>query len=64
MEREWINGRKPPNEEWVEVLSGDGKVNEAMAYYGRDGYSPHWRLRDGSCCHPSRFNSWRPIDCR
>lgn len=56
---------KPPNEVWVEVKDysnciGDTyTVVEAMAFYGRDGYKPHWQLRDGTCCSPSRFNSWR-----
>lgn len=49
---------KPPNEVWVEVQDKN-EVIEAMAFYGRDGYSPHWQLRDGSSCHPSRFNKWR-----
>lgn len=49
---------KPPNEVWVEVLDGSAFI-EAMAFYGRDGYLPHWKLRDGTCCHPSRFSKWR-----
>ena len=53
----WRND-KPPNEIWVQVKDGDSVV-EAMAFYGRDGYRPHWRLRDESCCHPSRFSLWR-----
>ncbi len=55
----WINGEKPPNEEWVEVQSGNGATTVAMAFYGRDGWRPHWRTVDGSSCHPSRFNTWR-----
>jgi hypothetical protein len=59
---EWKDANhKPPNETWVEVKDGE-KVVEAMAYYGRDGYRPHWRLRDGTCCHPSRFSRWREIE--
>ena len=55
----WRND-KPPNERWVQVKD-DNQVIEAMAFYGRDGYRPHWRLRDESCCHPSRFSRWREI---
>jgi len=55
----WRN-EKPPNETWVEVMEGDGVI-EAMAFFGRDGYRPHWQLRDGSACHPSRFSRWREI---
>ena len=56
---DWFDATiKPPNEIWVEVNS-NGTILEAMAFHGRDGYKPHWRLRDGTCCHPSRFNSWR-----
>jgi hypothetical protein len=55
----WRNDR-PPNEVWVEVKDGE-HVIEAMAFFGRDGYRPHWRLRDESCHHPSRFNRWREI---
>jgi hypothetical protein len=62
MENDWINGVKPPNEEWVEVLSGSGEVQTAKAVYGRDGTLPHWETKDGLHCHPSRFNSWRPIN--
>ena len=55
----WMDARhKPPNEQWVEVLDGEC-VREAMAFYGRDGYRPHWILRDGMCCHPNRFLRWR-----
>lgn len=55
----WMDARhKPPNKQWVEVLDGED-VREAMAFYGCDGYRPHWILRDGTCCHPSRFSRWR-----
>jgi len=57
--RPWQN-EKPPNEVWVEVWDGE-QVITAMAFYGRDGYRPHWQLPDGSCCDPSRFGRWRPI---
>ena len=56
----WRVHEKPPNEKWVEVLDGD-KVVEAMAFFGRDGTRPHWKLRDGSACHPSMFSRWREI---
>jgi hypothetical protein len=52
---------KPPNETWVEVRDGDTPI-EAMAFFGRDGYLPHWRLRDESAFHPSRFTEWREIE--
>jgi len=55
----WRNDQ-PPNEKWVEVKDGDFVV-EAMAFFGREGHRPHWRLRDESCYHPSRFNKWRDI---
>lgn len=51
---------KPPNETWVQVMDGENIV-EAMAFFGRDGYRPHWRLRNESFCHPSRFTRWREI---
>lgn len=54
MSGEWESG-KPPNEEWVIVLDGTDIV-EAMAYYGRDGSLPHWKLRDGSCLPADAFN--------
>ena len=50
---------KPPNETWVRVLDvSNDRLVEAMAFYGRDGYAPHWQLRDGSCCPPHKFKSW------
>ena len=55
----WRND-KPPNETWVQVMDGENVI-EAMAFFGRDGYRPHWRLRDESCCPPSRFSRWREI---
>lgn len=55
----WQN-EQPPNEIWIEVKDGDSVV-EAMAFFGRDGYRPHWQLRDGTACHPSRFSRWREI---
>lgn len=57
--RPWRSDR-PPNETWVQVMSGD-EIIEAMAFYGRDGYRPHWRLRDDTQCHPARFRRWREI---
>lgn len=57
---EWKNGVKPPNETWVQVKDGDSVI-EAMAFFGRDGYRPHWQLRDGTCCAPHRFNCWREL---
>lgn len=57
----WVNGEKPPNEEWVEVLSGNKTVMVAKAVYGRDGYLPHWQTIDGELHHPSKFNVWRRL---
>lgn len=57
-EEPFIN-QKPPNEVWVEVIDPNGNVIEAIAHYGRDGYHPHWQLRDGSLHHPTRFKLWR-----
>ena len=57
--KQWRSDR-PPNETWVEVLDGESTV-EAMAFYGRDGYRPHWQLRDGTCCDPSTFSQWREV---
>lgn len=52
---------KPPNEVWVEVEMPDGLVIEAQAFYGRDGYRPHWVERDGSKWPASSFQCWREI---
>ena len=60
-DRPWTTGEKPPNEVWVEVQTSAGEVLEAQAFYGRDGYRPHWQLRDGSACHPSTFSRWRHL---
>jgi hypothetical protein len=55
---DWQVG-KPPNETPVEV-EHDGKIIIVEAFYGRDGYLPHWRTLDGSTCWaPSRFKKWR-----
>lgn len=53
----WITD-KPPNEEWVEVIDGD-QILVVMAFYGRDGYRPHWIGKDGSCYDPESFTRWR-----
>lgn len=56
-----FKNQKPPNEIWVQVLDHKANIIEAMAYFGRDGYRPHWQLRDGSLHHPSAFKLWRHI---
>jgi hypothetical protein len=53
----WRSDR-PPNEEWVEVKDGETIV-EAMAFYGRDGWQPHWRTKDGKQYLPTHFREWR-----
>ena len=61
MNQEWQTG-KPPNEVDVEVEDEDGEILVAHAFYGRDGYLPHWESADGSTLwSPSAFTRWRPI---
>lgn len=59
---EWQN-TKPPNEVWVEVE--DPITNEIIvvqAFYGRDGYRPHWRSKDeGTVWSVSTFSRWRHL---
>jgi len=51
---------KPPNQIPVEVeLKGEIVVVEA--FYGRDGYKPHWRHIDGRCWNVLAFSRWRHI---
>lgn len=55
---------KPPNETLVEV-EYEGQIIRVMAFFGRDGYRPHWRSEDETkTWHPSQFKSWRPISER
>lgn len=55
---------KPPNEEIVEVQDG-GRIIRVMAFYGRDGYRPHWRSEDGNTFwEPAAFTKWRPVHGR
>lgn len=56
----WNYG-KPPNEEFVEVEHPDGKIIEVQAFYGRDGYRPHWQGRDGVSWSVDAFQKWRPL---
>jgi len=54
----WQTG-KPPNEMVVEV-EWDGAVIPVIAFYGRDGYHPHWRSQDGDKHWPvNAFARWR-----
>ena len=49
----------PPNEVLVEVEL-DGEVIEVMAFYGRDGYRPHWRTENGDRqWSADTFQRWR-----
>ena len=58
---DWQTG-KPPNETWVEVEDAGGAIIVVQAFYGRDGYRPHWRAYDGSAHYePSAFRRWRPL---
>lgn len=51
----------PPNETLVEIEL-DGQIIQAKAFYGRDGYRPHWRSADGNTCWDvSTFTRGRPI---
>ena len=63
MSRTWQTSQ-PPNEVWVEVEDG-GEIIEVQAFYGRDGYRPHWKTRDGGAIEPAAFRRWRfrPDDC-
>ena len=57
-ESEWNYG-KPPNEIEVEVELG-GQIIAVEAYYGRDGYLPHWRANGGDkCWGVEKFKRWR-----
>ena len=58
-EMPWRTDR-PPNETWVEVRDGE-TILEAKAFYGRDGYSPHWHLRDGGTVSHYAFSEWRAL---
>jgi len=56
---EWQTG-KPPNEVPVEVEDENGEIIVVKAFYGRDGYRPHWRALDDSVhWAPSAFRKWR-----
>lgn len=53
---------KPPNEVLVEAEDADGQVHRVSAFWGRDGYRPHWRSEDGNTHYdPSYFGRWRRI---
>jgi len=59
IEMTWRTDR-PPNETWVEVRDGE-TILEARAFYGRDGWRPHWQLRDGGSVNTSAFSEWRAL---
>lgn len=53
---------RPPNEELVEVEL-DGKIIRVKAFYGRDGWRPHWRSEDGVLMWSvDTFKRWRAIE--
>ena len=58
-ENEWNTGQ-PPNEKFV-IVELNGKEMEVQAFYGRDGYRPHWKNRKGDCYAVSTFKRWKPI---
>ena len=55
----WNYG-KPPNETFVEVEK-DGEIIQVEAFYGRDGYRPHWRNKNGDCWSVNAFERWRHV---
>ena len=56
----WETGA-PPNEVLVEVEDGE-EIIQVMAFYGRDGYRPHWTNQDRSkAWDVSAFRRWRRI---
>lgn len=59
MEQQWQTG-KPPNETPVEV-EYEGNIITVEAFYGRDGYRPHWRNKEGTCWDVSAFRRWRHV---
>ena len=50
----------PPNEKFVEVMH-EGKPHQVMAFYGRDGYRPHWKDAAGCCWSVDAFTEWREL---
>ena len=60
VEEPWQTGR-PPNEELVEVML-DGEIIRVRAFYGRDGWRPHWRSEDETTSWSvESFSAWRRI---
>ena len=58
---EWQN-TIPPNEQIVEVEL-DGNILKVIAFFGRDGYLPHWQTPDGRQSWPAnKFDKWRPVN--
>lgn len=58
-EKPWQTG-KPPNEKIVEVELGNGIIIRVFAFYGRDGYLPHWRSETGEAQYSvDTFHRWR-----
>lgn len=62
-ENEWRYDA-PPNETIVEAEEA-GETIQVMAFYGRDGYRPHWKSADGTqvWCVDS-FTRWREVAAR
>lgn len=59
----WNSG-KPPNEVLVEVECPETKqIIRAKAFYGRDGWRPHWRSEDDNTFYDVHyFRRWRSIE--
>lgn len=54
---------KPSNEKLVEVEDENGTIIRVLAFWGRDGYLPHWRSEDNNIhYHPSAFKKWRNLE--
>ena len=54
--------KPPPNEKLVEVEENGERI-QVMAFYGRDGYRPHWTNADRSKIWPvDRFQRWWEIE--
>ena len=61
MNLRWQYG-PPPNEKLVEV-EHEGKYIRVKAFYGRDGYRPHWLSElGGTSWSVDYFKRWRHIE--
>lgn len=59
---EWQT-KSPPNEVLVEAINEKtGEIQRVTAFWGRDGYRPHWRGENGIHYSVAYFIQWRYID--